>query len=86
MNGMLKWLIIIVLAEAVFLGVAVATNANRRERLRQFLSGDGAKDSEACGTWHMAGADSLPRGHLAQWRGRKCPRPLLELCLGQEAG
>ena len=39
MNRMLKWLLIIVLAEAAFLGVAIATNANRRERLRQFLSG-----------------------------------------------
>ena len=40
MNRMLKWLLIIVLAEAAFLGVAVATNANRRERLRHFLSGE----------------------------------------------
>ena len=39
MNRILKWLLIIVLAEAAFLGVAIATNANRRERLRQFLSG-----------------------------------------------
>ena len=39
MNRMLKWLLIIVLAEAAFLGVAIATNANRRERLRQFLLG-----------------------------------------------
>ena len=40
MNRMLKWLLIIVLAEAAFLGVAFATNANRRERLRQFFSGE----------------------------------------------
>ena len=40
MNRMLKWLLIIVLAEAAFLGVAIATNANRRERLWQFLSGE----------------------------------------------
>ena len=40
MNRMLKWLLIIVLAEAAFLGVAIATNANRRERLRQFFSGE----------------------------------------------
>ena len=39
MNRILKWLLIIVLAEAAFLGVAIATNANRRERLRQFLLG-----------------------------------------------
>ena len=40
MNRILKWLLIIVLAEAAFLGVAIATNANRRERLRQFFSGE----------------------------------------------
>ena len=40
MNRMLKWLLIIVLAEGAFLGVAIATNANRRERLRQFFSGE----------------------------------------------
>ena len=40
MNRILKWLLIIVLAEAAFLGVAVATNTNRRERLRQFFSGE----------------------------------------------
>ena len=40
MNRILKWLLIIVLAEAAFLGVTVATNANRRERLIQFFSGE----------------------------------------------
>ena len=40
MNRILKWLLIIVLAEAAFLGVAIATNTNRRERLRQFFSGE----------------------------------------------
>ena len=39
MNRILKWLLIIVLAVIAFFGVAIATNANRRERLRQFLSG-----------------------------------------------
>ena len=39
MNRILKWLLIIVLAKAAFFGVAIATNANRCERLRQFLSG-----------------------------------------------
>lgn len=36
----LKWLLIIVLAATAFLGGAIATNANRRERLRQFFSGE----------------------------------------------
>ena len=40
MNRILKWLLIIVLAEAAFLGVDIASNDNRRERLRQFCSGE----------------------------------------------
>ena len=40
MNRILKWLLIIVLTEAAFLGVAIATNANRRERLIPFFSGE----------------------------------------------
>ena len=39
MNRILKWLLIIVLAVIAFFGVAIATNANRCERLRQFLLG-----------------------------------------------
>ena len=39
MNRILKWLLIIVLAVIAFFGVAIATNANRCERLRQFFSG-----------------------------------------------
>ena len=39
MNRILKCLLIIVLGAMVFFSVAIATNANRRERLRQFLSG-----------------------------------------------
>ena len=40
MNRILKWLLIIMLMATVFFGVAIATNANRRERLRQFFSGE----------------------------------------------
>ena len=40
MNRILKCLLIIALAATVFFGVAIATNANRRERLRQFFSGE----------------------------------------------
>ncbi len=40
MNRILKWLLIIVLAVIAFFGVAIATNANRCERLRQFFSGE----------------------------------------------
>ena len=39
-NRILKCLLIIVLAAIAFFGVAIATNANRRERLRQFFSGE----------------------------------------------
>ena len=40
MNRILKWLLIIALAAIAFFGVAIATNANRCERLRQFFSGE----------------------------------------------
>ena len=40
MNRTLKWLLIIMLMAIAFFGVAIATNANRRERLRQFFSGE----------------------------------------------
>ena len=40
MNRILKCLLTIVLAAIAFFGVAIATNANRRERLRQFFSGE----------------------------------------------
>ena len=40
MNRILKWLLIIMLMATVFFGVAIATNANRRERLIQFFSGE----------------------------------------------
>ena len=39
-NRILKCLLIIVLAAIAFFGVAIATNANRCERLRQFFSGE----------------------------------------------
>ena len=40
MNRILKWSLFIALAAILYLGVAIATNANRRERLRQFFSGE----------------------------------------------
>ena len=40
MTRILKWLLFVALAAMAFFGVAVATNANRRERLWQFLSGE----------------------------------------------
>ena len=40
MNRILKCLLIIMLMATVFFSVAIATNANRRERLRQFFSGE----------------------------------------------
>ena len=39
-NKLLKWMIFIALAAIVYFSVAVASNANRRERLCQFLSGE----------------------------------------------
>ena len=39
MNRILKCLLIIALAAIAFFSIVIATNANRRERLRQFLSG-----------------------------------------------
>jgi len=40
MSRILKWLLFIALTAAVYVGVVIATNENRRERLRQFLSGE----------------------------------------------
>ena len=40
MNRILKWSLFIALAAILYFGVAIATNANRRERLRQFFSGE----------------------------------------------
>ena len=40
MNRILKCLLFIALAAILYFGVAIATNANRRERLRQFFSGE----------------------------------------------
>ena len=39
MSRILKWLLFIALTAAVCVGVVIATNENRRERFRQFLSG-----------------------------------------------
>ena len=40
MNRILKCLLFIALAAMAFFVVAIATNANRRERLRQFFTGE----------------------------------------------
>ena len=40
MNRILKWSLFIALAAILYFGVAIATNANRCERLRRFFSGE----------------------------------------------
>ena len=40
MSKILKWLLFIALTAVVYVGVTIATNENRRERLRQFFSGE----------------------------------------------